>query len=65
MNRFMSLSIRTHLVIFITLLALPSVVLIVYSGLAARKAAIDDANKQCLEVVNSLSGEQQAVVAGA
>ena len=65
MNRFMSLSIRTYLVIFITLLALPSVALIVYSGLAARKAAIDDANKQCLEVVNSLAGEQQAVVAGA
>jgi two-component system cell cycle sensor histidine kinase/response regulator CckA len=65
MKRFLSWSIRTHLVIFISLLALPSLGLIVYSGLAARKAAIDEANKQCLEVVNSLVSEQQAIVVGA
>ena len=65
MNKLLSWSIRTYLIIFISLLALPSLGLIIYSGLAARKAAIDDANKECLEVVNSLAGEQQAVVAGA
>jgi len=64
MRRFSFWSVRAHLAMFISLLALPSMGLIVYSGLAERKAAIDDAKKECLKVVNSIASEQQAVVAG-
>ena len=50
MNRFFSWPIRVHLTILIALLAVPSISLIVYSGIAARHEAIADAKAECSEV---------------
>jgi PAS domain S-box-containing protein len=46
------------------MLALPSLALIVHSGLIERRAAIEEARKECLEIVNHVASEQQAVVEG-
>ena len=64
MRKFLSWSIRTQLMIFVSLLALPSLVLIIHSGLAERRTAIQDARKECLRVVNNIASEEQAVVTG-
>lgn len=64
-HRFYSWSIRTHLTILIALLAVPSISLIVYSGIAERRDAIAGAKTECLKFVNDVAGQQQAVVAGA
>ena len=64
-NRFYSWPIRVHLTILIALLAIPSISLIVYSGIAARHEAIADAKAECLRFVNDVAGQQQAMVAGA
>ncbi|HUJ89184.1 MAG TPA: PAS domain S-box protein [Syntrophorhabdales bacterium] len=65
MNRFYSWPIRAHLTILIALLAIPSVSLIVYSGLAERREAVTGAKTECLKFVNDVAGQQQAIVAGA
>jgi hypothetical protein len=65
LNRFLSLSIRTHLTILLLLLALPCAWLVVHRGLDGRKEAIDEAKKDCLRLVNTIAAEQQAAVAGA
>ena len=64
-KRFLSLPIRTHLIILLLLLALPSLFLIIQSGLAQRNKAIEEAKRDCLQLVNTIAAEQQAVVAGA
>ena len=64
-NRFYSWSVRTYLIILLVLLALPSISLIVYSGMAERHEAIADAKAECLKFVNDIAGRQQAMVAGA
>ena len=64
-NRFYSWPIRVHLTILIALLAVPSISLIVYSGIAARHDAIAGAKAECLKFVNDIAGQQQAIVAGA
>ena len=65
LNRFLSLSIRTHLTILFLFLAIPCVWLVVHRGLDGRNEAIDEARKDCLRLVNTIAVEQQAVVAGA
>ncbi len=65
MKRFYSLSIRTRFVILLLFLAFPSLCAIVYSGMAARNEAIDEARRECLRLVDTIATEQQAVVAGA
>ncbi len=64
-NRFYSWPIRVHLTILIALLAIPSISLIVYTGIAARHEAIAGAKAECLKFVNDVAGQQQAIVAGA
>lgn len=64
-NKFLSLTLRTHLIILLSLLALPSILLIVHSGLVERTEAIDEAKRECLKLVNTMASEQQAIVAGA
>ena len=64
-NRFYSWPIRVHLTILIALLAVPSISLIVYSGIAERREAIAGAKTECLKFVNDVAGQQQAMVAGA
>jgi len=54
-----------HLTILIALLAVPSISLIVYSGIAARREAITTAKAECLRFVDDVAGQQQAIVAGA
>jgi diguanylate cyclase (GGDEF)-like protein/PAS domain S-box-containing protein len=49
----------------IALLAIPSISLIVYTGIAARHEAIAGAKAECLKFVNDVAGQQQAIVAGA
>jgi diguanylate cyclase (GGDEF)-like protein/PAS domain S-box-containing protein len=49
----------------IALVALPSIGLIVYSGIAARHEAIAGARTECLKLVSDIAGQQQALVAGA
>ena len=61
-NRFFSWPIRLHLIILIILLAVPSISLIVYSGLAARHEAIAGAKAEVLKFVDEMAGRQQAVV---
>ncbi|HUJ67979.1 MAG TPA: cache domain-containing protein, partial [Syntrophorhabdales bacterium] len=51
--------------ILIALLAVPSIGLIVYSGMAARREAITAAKAECLRFVDDVAGQQQAMVAGA
>ena len=64
-NKLRSLTIRTHLTILLLLVALPSLALIVHSGLNERNEAIDGAKRDCLRLVDTIATEQQAVVAGA
>ena len=64
LKKFLSLSIRAHLVILLALIALPAMFLIVHSGLEERNRAVTEARKACLALVNSIAAEQQAVVAG-
>ncbi len=64
-NRFYSWPIRVHLTILIVLLAVPSISLIVYSGITERREAITDAKTECLNFVNDVAGQHKAVVAGA
>ena len=63
-NRFLSWPIRTHMVILLALVALPSMALIVRSGLDERDGAISEAKKDCLGVVHAIAAEQQAIAAG-
>ena len=63
-NRFLSWPIRTHLLILLVLLALPSVLLIVRSGIEERKEGIQEAQKGCLRLVDTMAAQQQTVVAG-
>jgi PAS domain S-box-containing protein len=64
MRKFLSWPIRLHLLLLVILLALPSIILIAYWGIAARNEAIEDAKEERLKYVNAVAGEQQAVIAG-
>ena len=64
-HRLNSWSIRVYLMILIILLAIPSISLIVNSGLSERRAAIADAKAECLKFVDDAAAQQQALVAGA
>ena len=64
-HKLLSWPIRAHLTILIVLLAVPSVALIVYSGITERNAAIEGAGRECLKTAESIGGRQQAMVAGA
>ncbi|HVN97100.1 MAG TPA: PAS domain S-box protein [Syntrophorhabdaceae bacterium] len=65
MNRFYSWPIRLHLIILIALLAIPSIALIIHSGIAERHQAIADAKAESLKFVNDIASQQQNMVAGA
>ena len=65
MQRFYSWPIRVHLIILIAVLAVPSISLIVYSGIAERHEAIAEAKADVLRFVNDVAAQQQAIVAGA
>jgi len=65
MRKFLSWPIRVHLLLLVILLVLPSITLILYSGVVARDQAIEDAESECLKFVNAIAGEQQAAAAGA
>ncbi len=64
MNKLLSLPIRIHLVILISLLSLPFILLIIYTGIAERNEAIECAKKESLKFVSIIAGEQQSMVAG-
>jgi PAS domain S-box-containing protein len=58
-------SVRTKLVLLATLVALPMVGLIIWSGLQGREEALAAARVQSQRLADSLVAEQQATVAGA
>ena len=64
-NRILSLSIRTHLIILVCFLVFPSIILVIYSGLLEREQAIMDAQANCSRFVNTLVARQQTMVVGA
>ena len=64
-NRFLSWPIRVHLIVLIALLAIPSISLIIYSGMAERREAIAGAKIECLKFVNDVASQQAAIVTGA
>jgi PAS domain S-box-containing protein len=64
-GRLLSWSIRTHLVILLLLLALPCILVTVYSGVKERNEAMDEAKRECRRFVDTVATEQQSVVAGA
>jgi PAS domain S-box-containing protein len=53
------------MIILILLLAVPSILFVIHSGIEERGEAIQDARRECLTFVNSIAREQQSVVAGA
>jgi len=65
LSRFRPWPISTHLITLIALLAIPSISLIVYSGITERHEAIASARAEALKFVNDVAGQQQAIVAGA
>lgn len=64
LNRFLSLPIRTHLVLLISSLAIPFIILIIYSGIVDRNDAIHDAKQESLRFVGLIASDQQSLVAG-
>ncbi|HVN97818.1 MAG TPA: ATP-binding protein [Syntrophorhabdaceae bacterium] len=64
-RKFLSLPIRTHLIILLSILAFPCIVLIVRSGIEQRGNAVENAKKDCLAVVRTIAAEQAVEVAGA
>jgi two-component system, cell cycle sensor histidine kinase and response regulator CckA len=63
-SKFLSLPIRIHLVILISLLAFPFIILIIYSGIVERSEAINNAKQESLKFVSIIATEQQSLVAG-
>jgi C4-dicarboxylate-specific signal transduction histidine kinase len=57
-NRFMSLSLRTHLLIMASLLALPAFILIIYASVHQSKDSIKDGMAEAQKLVYSISSEQ-------
>jgi PAS domain S-box-containing protein len=58
MKSFFSWSIRTHLLILVTMALLPALGIILYSGLENRSRAIKDAEKKVLQLEQSLAENQ-------
>lgn len=65
LQRFLSLSLRTHIVLLAFLLAMPAVVLIVQSGLHERNDAIDDGIEEARRLVYNIASEQNNLAAAA
>ncbi len=64
-HKLLSWPIRVQMIILILLLAVPSILFVIHSGIEERSDAIQDARQECLKFVNSIAREQQSVVAGA
>ena len=65
MNKFLSWPIRTQLSILLVVLALPSMILIVRSGIEERNESMRWGTEECSDFVHMIAAEHQAVVAGA
>ena len=64
LNRFPLWPIRRLMIVLLFCLAIPCLLLVVYSGIEARDEAITVYQKAILRIVNTIASEQQAVVAG-
>jgi len=64
-KRFLSLSIRTHLIVLVCFLTFPYIITVVYSGLLEREKSIKDAQDSGMRFVNTLAAQQQSMVVGA
>jgi hypothetical protein len=65
LQRFLSLSLRTHIVLLAFLLAMPAVVLIVKSGLHERNDSIENGIEETRRLVYSIASEQNDLAAAA
>ena len=64
LNKYLSLPIRIHFLIFVILLAVPFFCIILYIGMMERKDALKDAENDCLKFVSSIAREEQVLVMG-
>jgi C4-dicarboxylate-specific signal transduction histidine kinase len=62
---FLSLSLRTHLILLTLLLALPALALIIYSGFEQRRIALDDGILENKMLVSSILSEQYSLTGDA
>ena len=65
MHRFLALSLRIHLLLLVIILTLPTLGIIIYSGLAQREAALREATRQTLKLADTVASAQEDLVAGA
>jgi PAS domain S-box-containing protein len=65
MRKFLSWPIWTQLVFLVFLLAIPTLSMIVWSGVLIQDENVEQAKRDCLLFVNRVAGEQRAVAAGA
>jgi PAS domain S-box-containing protein len=64
LNKYLSLPIRIHFLIFVFLLAVPFLCIIIYVGIMERKDALRDAQNECFAFVNIIAREEQILVTG-
>jgi len=63
MLRFLSLSIRTQLLLIVLIVALPAALLILYTGLGQRERAFKDAEQNIKQLASIIASEQNSRVA--
>ncbi len=64
MRKFLSWPIWTQLVLLVLLLAIPTLAVMVYSGVARHHEAVEDAKRDCMQFASRIASEQRAVAAG-
>ena len=62
MNRLLSLSIRTQILLIAFIVALPAGGIIIYSGVHTRDEAMNDARMETLRLADAIAAEQQNLI---
>jgi PAS domain S-box-containing protein len=65
MRAFFTLAVRTQLFLLAFIVALPAGTIIIWTGVRAREAAIEDAKRESQRLADSIAAENQNLVAGA
>ena len=65
MNKLLSMSIRTQILLIAFIVAIPAVGIIIYSGIHMREEAIDGARKETLRLADTIAAEQQSLITAA
>jgi len=64
MTSFFSMSIRKQLYLMALILALPAVILVIYSGLEKRNEDIEESRENIYQLAENIASEQKNLVAG-